>query len=45
MAGLETGLLERCPGAASQPNVDHSAPFRDSGGNLDCNPDQTPPGP
>jgi phospholipid/cholesterol/gamma-HCH transport system substrate-binding protein len=45
MTGLETGLLERCPGAASQPNVDHSAPFRDSGGNLDCNPDQTPPGP
>ena len=37
--GLQTGMLRRCPGAASQPPPDGSAPFRDSGGNLDCDPD------
>jgi phospholipid/cholesterol/gamma-HCH transport system substrate-binding protein len=45
MAGLETGIMERCPGGASQPNADHSAPYRDSGGNLDCDPSQSPTGP
>ena len=36
--GLQTGMLRRCPGAASQPAPDGSAPLRDSGGNLDCDP-------
>ena len=45
LAGLQTGMLKRCPGAASQPAPDGSAPFRDSGGNLDCDPTQVPPGP
>jgi phospholipid/cholesterol/gamma-HCH transport system substrate-binding protein len=35
----------RCPGAASQPPVDGSAPFRDSSGTLDCDPTQLLPGP
>jgi phospholipid/cholesterol/gamma-HCH transport system substrate-binding protein len=34
----------RCPGAASQPPVDGSAPFRDSSGTLDCDPTQLLPG-
>jgi phospholipid/cholesterol/gamma-HCH transport system substrate-binding protein len=38
--GLQTGILRRCPGAASQPAADGSAPYRDSGGNLDCDPSQ-----
>lgn len=45
--GLVTGQFSRCPGAASQPPPDGSAPFLD-GGNLgrdDCNPDQVLPGP
>lgn len=42
---LQTGNLERCPGAASQFPADGSAPFRDTGGNLDCDPSQVPPGP
>jgi phospholipid/cholesterol/gamma-HCH transport system substrate-binding protein len=44
---LQTKQNKRCPGAASQPNQDGSAPFTD-GGNLgagDCDPNQTPPGP
>jgi phospholipid/cholesterol/gamma-HCH transport system substrate-binding protein len=45
LAGLQTGMLRRCPGSASQPTADGSAPFRDSGGNLDCDPTQVPPGP
>lgn len=40
LAGLQTGMLKRCPGSASQPATDGSAPFRDSGGNLDCDPTQ-----
>ena len=29
----------------AQPAADGSAPFRDKGGNLDCDPSQVPPGP
>jgi phospholipid/cholesterol/gamma-HCH transport system substrate-binding protein len=43
--GLEVNQLARCPGAASQPNADGSAPWRDVSGTLDCDPDQVPPGP
>jgi phospholipid/cholesterol/gamma-HCH transport system substrate-binding protein len=43
--GLQTGMLRRCPGSASQTPVDGSAPYRDSGGNLDCDPTEVPPGP
>jgi len=43
--GLETNQLRRCPGAASQPNSDGSAPWRDVSGSLDCDPDQVLPGP
>jgi phospholipid/cholesterol/gamma-HCH transport system substrate-binding protein len=43
--GLETNQLRRCPGAASQPAADGSAPWRDTSGNLDCDPNQVPPGP
>jgi phospholipid/cholesterol/gamma-HCH transport system substrate-binding protein len=43
--GLTTGNYKRCPGAASQPNVDGSAPWRDSSGQLDCDPSLVIPGP
>jgi phospholipid/cholesterol/gamma-HCH transport system substrate-binding protein len=43
--GLETNQLRRCPGAASQPAADGSAPWRDVSGTLDCDPAQVPPGP
>ena len=43
--GYVTNQLRRCPGAASQPNQDGSAPWRDVSGTLDCDPDQVPPGP
>src|SRR4051812_36429734 len=43
--GLTTGNYRRCPGAASQPNVDGSAPWRDSDGKLDCDPSLVIPGP
>ena len=42
--GLQTGVVKRCPGAASQAPVDGSAPFRDDG-SLDCDPSLVPPGP
>jgi phospholipid/cholesterol/gamma-HCH transport system substrate-binding protein len=45
LAGLQTQQMRRCPGSASQPAVDHSAPYRDKGGNLDCDPSEVPPGP
>jgi phospholipid/cholesterol/gamma-HCH transport system substrate-binding protein len=43
--GLETNQLRRCPGGASQPAADGSAPWRDASGTLDCDPNQVPPGP
>lgn len=45
LAGLQTGIMKRCPGSASQPAPDGSAPFRDAGGNLDCDPTQVLAGP
>ena len=45
LAGLQTAMLKRCPGSASQPNADGSAPYRDVGGNLDCDPSQVLAGP
>ena len=41
----EVNQLRRCPGAASQPAADGSAPWRDTSGTLDCDPDQALPGP
>ena len=41
VAPLQTGQLRRCPGAATQPLADGSAPFTD-GGTLDCDPLQVP---
>ncbi len=45
--GLENGaaIVTRCPGSAIQPPADGSAPWRDTGGQLDCNPANIPPGP
>jgi phospholipid/cholesterol/gamma-HCH transport system substrate-binding protein len=43
--GATTGNVRRCPGAASQPAADGSAPWRDSSGQLDCDPGLVPPGP
>jgi phospholipid/cholesterol/gamma-HCH transport system substrate-binding protein len=45
LAGLQTGVIKRCPGAASQAPADGSAPFRDSDGSLDCDPSLVLPGP
>ena len=45
LAGLQTGMLRRCPGSASQQPPDGSAPYMDAGGNLDCDPTQRPVGP
>jgi phospholipid/cholesterol/gamma-HCH transport system substrate-binding protein len=44
MDGVQTGAIRRCPGAATQPPADGSAPFTD-GGDLDCDPSLVPPGP
>ena len=44
LAGLQTGVFKRCPGAASQATADGSAPFTD-GGTLDCDPRLVLPGP
>ena len=43
LVGLETGILRRCPGGASQPAADGSAPFTDDG--LDCDPRHVLAGP
>jgi phospholipid/cholesterol/gamma-HCH transport system substrate-binding protein len=45
LAGLQSGAVRRCPGTASQPPPDGSAPFRDSDGSLDCDPSLVLPGP
>jgi phospholipid/cholesterol/gamma-HCH transport system substrate-binding protein len=45
LAGLSTGNIKRCPGAASQPPADGSAPWRDVDNSLDCDPSLVPPGP
>jgi phospholipid/cholesterol/gamma-HCH transport system substrate-binding protein len=44
LAGLQTGVQRRCPGAATQRPADGSAPFTD-GGNVDCDPSLVLPGP
>ncbi|HEY4427683.1 MAG TPA: MlaD family protein [Solirubrobacteraceae bacterium] len=41
LANLKSGQLRRCPGAATQPAADGSAPFTDNG-LLTCDPLQTP---
>jgi phospholipid/cholesterol/gamma-HCH transport system substrate-binding protein len=43
--GLQTHVITRCPGTASQAPGDGSAPYRDADGSLDCDPSLTPPGP
>jgi phospholipid/cholesterol/gamma-HCH transport system substrate-binding protein len=45
LAGLQTGFVRRCPGAASQPSTDGSARWRDALGTLDCDPSLVLPGP
>ncbi len=47
MDGAETGVLKRCPGAASQRPPDNSAPYTDNGnlGPDDCDPSLVLPGP
>jgi phospholipid/cholesterol/gamma-HCH transport system substrate-binding protein len=47
MDGLQTGVLARCPGAASQRPADNSAPYTDNGnlGPDDCDPSLVLPGP
>ncbi len=41
LEGLKTGQLRRCPGAATQPSADGSAPFTNNG-QLSCDPTETP---
>ncbi len=41
LEGLQTGQLRRCPGGATQPSADGSAPFTDNG-QLSCDPTETP---
>jgi phospholipid/cholesterol/gamma-HCH transport system substrate-binding protein len=45
--GAQTGVMRRCPGAASQPAADGSAPYTDNGnlGPDDCDPRLALPGP
>jgi phospholipid/cholesterol/gamma-HCH transport system substrate-binding protein len=43
--GLNARNSARCPGAATQPPPDGSAPWRDSSGTLECDPNNVPPGP
>jgi len=47
MDGVETGVIKRCPGAASQPAADGSAPYTDNGnlGPDDCDSSLALPGP
>ena len=44
LPGLQTGQQKRCPGGATQPPADGSAPYRDSDGKLGCDPTQVPVG-
>jgi phospholipid/cholesterol/gamma-HCH transport system substrate-binding protein len=43
--GLNARNSQRCPGGATQPPPDGSAPWRDTSGTLDCDPTNVPPGP
>ena len=43
--GLNPRNSLRCPGAATQPAPDGSNPWRDTNGNLECDPTDVPPGP
>jgi phospholipid/cholesterol/gamma-HCH transport system substrate-binding protein len=45
--GLQTNMVKRCPGAASQPAQDNSTPYTDNLnlGPEDCDPSLVPPGP
>jgi phospholipid/cholesterol/gamma-HCH transport system substrate-binding protein len=43
LSGVETGILRRCPGGASQAAADGSSPFMDDG--LDCDPRHVLAGP
>jgi phospholipid/cholesterol/gamma-HCH transport system substrate-binding protein len=45
--GLQTNMVKRCPGSASQPARDSSAPYTDNGnlGPEDCDPSLVSPGP
>src|SRR5215217_5683203 len=47
MDGVESGVIKRCPGAASQRAEDGSAPYTDNGnlGPDDCDPSLVLPGP
>jgi phospholipid/cholesterol/gamma-HCH transport system substrate-binding protein len=47
LAGLQNGVIARCPGAATQRPADNSAPYTDNGslGAGDCDPTLTLPGP
>jgi phospholipid/cholesterol/gamma-HCH transport system substrate-binding protein len=45
MDGVQRGFIRRCPGAATQRPQDGSAPWRDSSGDLDCDPSLVLPGP
>ena len=45
LGDTERGRTQRCPGGATQPPPDGSAPFRDTDGRLDCDPGTRPPGP
>jgi phospholipid/cholesterol/gamma-HCH transport system substrate-binding protein len=43
--GLSLRNSPRCPGTATQPPPDGSAPWRDTSGTLTCDPTLVPPGP
>jgi len=45
LQGLEVTQHFRCPGGSTQPPPDGSAPWRDTDGELDCDPSTVPPGP
>ncbi|HEX8075394.1 MAG TPA: MlaD family protein [Thermoleophilaceae bacterium] len=44
LAGLQTFKSKRCPGGATQPPPDGSAPYKEAA-NDSCDPSTTPPGP